>query len=78
MLAIAKLRRCGYTTGQIAKGIGDKSGGHLVRMYERGLRFPGRKSFVCIVEMAELHGVKLLARDFIAAGEACEPDSNDS
>ena len=78
MLAITKLRRCGYTTTQIARGIGDKSGGHLVRLYERGKRFPGRKSFVCIVEMAELHGVKLAARDFIAAGEVCEPDNNDS
>jgi len=78
MRAITKLRRCGYTTSQIARGIGDKSGGHLVRLYERGLRFPGRKSFVCIVEMAELHGVTLQARDFIASGEACEPDNNDS
>jgi len=76
MRAIAKLRRCGYTTSQIAKGIGDKSGGHLVRLYERGKRFPGRKSFVCIVEMAELHGVILQARDFIANDEACEPDGD--
>lgn len=78
MKAIDRLRKSGMTTAQIAEGIGDKSGGHLVRAYERDERFPGKKTFICIVELAESRGLVLLARDFIARGEACEEDSNKS
>ena len=75
MEAIRKLRRSGLGTAEIASGAGDKSGGHLIRLYERGKRFPGRKAFVCIVELAESRGLTLLARDFIARTEKCETDS---
>ncbi|KAF1706261.1 hypothetical protein CSC73_16270 [Pseudoxanthomonas sacheonensis] len=62
------------TTAEIAAGIKDKSGGHLVRMYENYTRFPGRERFVCLIELAELRGITLVARDFIppASEIACE------
>jgi hypothetical protein len=78
MEAINRLRRSGMTTRQIAEAIKDDSGGHLVRLYERGKRFPSRRTYVCIVEVAEARGLLLTARDFIAE-ERCEPDAaNDS
>ncbi len=78
MNAIKKLRRSGLSTADIADGITDKSGEHLVRMYERDLRFPGRKAFTCIVEIAEARGLTLLARDFLAATREaqCETETN--
>jgi hypothetical protein len=75
MQAIVKLRRSGMTTAEIASGIGDKSGGHLVRAYERGERFPSRKTFACMVELAESRGLTFLARDFLNAADKCETDS---
>lgn len=72
MEAISRLRKSGMTTAQIADGIKDKSGGHLVRLYERGLRFPSRQTYVCIVELAESRGLLLTARDFIREPEVCE------
>lgn len=77
MNAIKRLRRTGLSTVQIAEGIGCDP--HLVRAYERNSRWPGRHNFVCIVEFAEARGIKLLARDFLAANDVCEPNgSNDS
>lgn len=78
MKAIDRLRKSGMTTTQIAEGIGDKSGGHLVRAYERGKRFPGRRSYTCIVELAESRGLVLLARDFVLSGDSCEDVGNNN
>lgn len=75
MEAINRLRRSGMSTAAIAAGIKDKSGGHLVRLYERGLRFPSRATYVCIVELAESRGLLLTARDFIREPEACEAEA---
>lgn len=61
------------TTAQIAEAIADKSGGHLVRAYEKHNRFPSRKTFTCIVEAAESRGIVLFARDFLAPSNSCEP-----
>lgn len=74
MEAINRLRRSGLSTAQIASGTGCSR--HLIRLYERGLRFPNRKNFTCIVELAESRGIVLLARDFIgpATQVACEPN----
>lgn len=72
MKAIARLRMSGLTTTQIAEGINDKSGGHLVRAYERGERFPSRRTFECVVDLAESRGITLLARDFLADPAAIE------
>lgn len=77
MNAIKRLRKSGLSTAQIAEGVGCDQ--HLIRAYEASRRFPGRHNFICIVELAEARGIKLLARDFIAANEVCEPNgSNDS
>lgn len=70
MKAIARLRRSGLTTRQIAQGLGCTE--HLVRLYERGLRFPSKKTFVCAVELAESRGLLLTARDFIHENDECE------
>ena len=72
MEAISRLRRSGMTTADIASAIADKSGGHLVRLYERGMRFPSKKTYTCIVEVAEARGLLLTARDFIKQADACE------
>lgn len=77
MDVIQKLIRVGYTRQQIATGLPGKTGLPLVRLYERGARFPGRKHFVCLVEMAEAKGLTLLARDFIPTGLVCEDAGND-
>lgn len=72
MNAIKRLRQSGLSTAQIADGTGCDP--HLLRAYERDERWPGRHNFLCIVEFAESRGIKLLARDFVAANEACEPN----
>ena len=72
MEAIKKLRRSGMDTASIATGIGCEP--PLIYMYERGRRFPGRRNFVCMVELAEARGLTLLARDFIHAADKCESD----
>lgn len=75
MKAIQKLRQSGLGTAEIAAGIGDRSRGHLVRAYEKFDRFPSRRTFTCIVELAESRGITLLARDFLANHDKCETDS---
>ncbi len=74
MKAITRLRMSGLSTAQIAEGINDKSGGHLVRAYERGERFPSRRTFACVVELAESRGITLMARDFMVRA-ACEQEA---
>lgn len=64
MKAISRLRLSGLTTAQIAEAIKDKSRGHLVRAYESHTRFPSRKTYGLIVELAESRGITLMARDF--------------
>jgi hypothetical protein len=76
MKAISRLRLSGLTTAQIAEAINDQSRGHLVRAYEKFNRFPSKRSFVCLVELAESRGITLLARDFLASREACEPEAS--
>lgn len=73
MEAIKKLMRVGYTRQQIADGLPGKTGLPLLRLYERGARFPGKAAFRCLVEMAEAKGLTLLARDFITGDAPCEP-----
>jgi hypothetical protein len=77
MKAITRLRLSGLTTSQIADAINDKSGGHLVRLYDKHARFPSKKNFICLVELAESRGLMLVARDFIEPDEPCEVDNND-
>lgn len=72
MNALTRLRKSGMTTRQIASGIGCTE--HLVRLYDRGLRFPSKTNFICIVELAESRGLLLLARDFINDDDKCEGD----
>ncbi len=72
MKAIQRLRKSGMTTAQIADAINDKSGGHLVRMYDKRDRFPSKRTFVCVLETAEARGITLLARDFIDGADSCE------
>lgn len=72
MKAIDKLIRAGYTAQQLAAGIRVSS--TCIGMYRRGDRFPGRKPFLCIVEMAEARGLTLLARDFIVGDAPCEEE----
>ena len=75
MKAIALLRKAGMSRRQIAEGADVKA--HTIGMYERGDRFPGRAAYVCLVELAESRGITLLARDFIDARDACEPDEGE-
>ena len=75
MKAISRLRLSGLNTAQIAEAINDKSGGHLVRAYEKYERFPSKRTYVCIVEAAEARGITLLARDFLAPRDECEPET---
>lgn len=70
MKAIQRLESAGYTRRQIADGAAVTT--HALAMYRRGDRFPSRKTYACIVEMAEAKGLVLLARDFLDAGEVCE------
>ena len=72
MKAIQRLVSAGYTRQQIAAGLPGKTGVPLVRLYERGKRFPGRHHFTCLVERAEAKAVTLTARDFIEVTDACE------
>lgn len=67
MKAITLLERSGYTRRQISDGIG--VGVPALAMYRRGDRFPSRKAFQRIVEMAEARGLLLLARDFLQNGD---------
>jgi hypothetical protein len=76
MNAINRLLRSGLTRSEIAAGLGVSV--HMVRLYDRHVRFPSKKVFACFVELAESRGITLLARDFLAANDACEPDNNDS
>lgn len=75
MKAIERLRKSGLSTAQIADGVGCTK--HMVRLYERAKKFPSKKNFVCIVELAESRGLMLLARDFIADDEVCERDESE-
>lgn len=70
MKAIQRLERAGFSRKQIADGIG--VGIPALAMYRRGDRFPSRKTFVCLIEMAETKGLTLLARDFIEPSDHCE------
>lgn len=72
MKAIQRLIRAGYSRPQIAAGLPGTTGVPMVRLYERGERFPSRKAFVCFVEMGEAKGLTLLARDFIEPADSCE------
>lgn len=72
MKVIQRLTKAGFTRQQIAAGLPGTTGVPLVRLYERGRRFPGRAHFVCLVEMAESKGLTLLARDFIQPTDSCE------
>lgn len=76
MKAIERLRKSGLTTASIAEGVGCST--HMVRLYERGKKFPSKKNFVCIVELAESRGLMLVARDFIAHGDACEVEESNN
>ena len=66
MKAITRLRKSGLSTAQIAEAIADKSGGHLVRAYDKHARFPSRRTFERLVALAESRGVVLFAHDFIS------------
>lgn len=70
MKAIQRLERAGYTRQQIASGT--HTGIPTLAMYRRGQRFPSKKTFVCIVEMAEAKGLTLLARDFVEPADICD------
>lgn len=72
MKAILRLIQAGYTRQQIAAGLPSATGVPLLRLYERGERFPSRKAFVCLVELGEAKGLTLLARDFIQPSDSCE------
>lgn len=74
MQAIERLRRSGLSTAQIAQGVGCTE--HMVRLYERGQRFPSKNKFTCIVELAESRGLLLIARDFIPPGATCEEEES--
>lgn len=69
MKAIQRLERAGYTRKQIADG--SQTGVATLAMYRRGDRFPSKKTFVCLVELAEAKGLTLLARDFIDPADNC-------
>lgn len=73
MKAIERLERAGFTKQQIAAQAGVSVAS--LAMYRRGDRFPSRKTYVCIVEMAELKGLTLMARDFLDLADSCTPDS---
>lgn len=72
MKALDRLRKSGLSNSQIASAVGCSD--HLIRLYGRGMRFPSKKNFTCIVELAEARGLLLLARDFIGASDQCEAD----
>jgi ribosome-binding protein aMBF1 (putative translation factor) len=74
--AIDKLRKSGLSTAQIADGIG--CGEHLIRAYERYQRFPSKRTYLCIVELAEANGLTLLARDFLEPAAVCEPNGGEA
>ncbi len=75
MKAITRLRKSGMTTAQIAEAIADKSGGHLVRAYDKHARFPSRRTFERLVALADSRGVVLFAQDFIAPAADFEQDA---
>ena len=72
MKAIQRLERAGFTRQQIAAGLPGTTGVPLVRLYERGERFPRKAHYVCLVEMAGSRGLTLLARDFLDLADDCE------
>lgn len=63
------------TTAQIAEAIADKSGGHLVRAYDKHARFPSRRTFELLVSLADSRGIVLFAHDFIAPSVGSEQDA---
>lgn len=67
MRALTRLYLSGMTREGVASAIDQST--HSVRLYERGQRFPTRKSFTAIVQLAEERGLLLLARDFIEDNE---------
>lgn len=67
MRALTRLYLSGMTREGVASAIEQSS--HSVRLYERGLRFPTRKSYAALVNLAEERGLLLLARDFIEDNE---------
>lgn len=67
MRALTRLYLSGMTREGIASAIDQST--HSVRLYERGHRFPTRRSFTAIVKLAEERGLLLLARDFIEDNE---------
>ncbi len=75
MEAIKKLEKVGFTRQQIAEGLPGKTGVPMLRLYERGMRFPGRRHYVCFVEMAESRGLLLVASDFIEPNDDCAGDT---
>lgn len=62
MKAITLIRGTGLTTAEIAKAIGCTT--HAIRYYERGERFPTRKQFSAINDLALSRGLRLSAADF--------------
>lgn len=71
MNALTRLKNAGLSRAEIAAGVGVSA--HMIGMYERFDRFPSRVRYLCIVELAESRGIKLLARDFCDPNEECEP-----
>lgn len=72
MKAIDRLLRSGLTRSEIAAGLGVTT--QMVGLYDRHERFPRKKVFACFVELAEARGITLLARDFLAPTDVCEPN----
>ncbi|KRG69139.1 helix-turn-helix domain-containing protein [Pseudoxanthomonas dokdonensis] len=64
MKAINLIRDTGMTTAEIAEAIGCTT--HSIRYYERGERFPNRRQYRAINELATRRGVTLSAADFAA------------
>lgn len=71
MEALKRLYRNGMTRAEVASHIGCEP--QLIGMYERHQRWPGRRNFACIVELAEARGIDLRARDFLSPTDVCEP-----
>jgi transcriptional regulator with XRE-family HTH domain len=65
MIAIDRLQRAGFSRAEIARRSGVSP--QLIGMYERGRRFPSRKTFERLVALAESRGLTLLASDFLTS-----------
>lgn len=68
--ALERLYQSGMTRASVATWLGSPS--QLIGLYERGQRFPSKKKFCQIVELAESRGLLLIARDFITDNTHCE------